>query len=95
MAQTNGMTEEEKMNPARIAKLIRDSAKAGGIMLKGPDKNCPKCHGRGWVSVRADNGDPIVCRCIFFKEDLDKQDTVPDEMIRPLNRKERRAKKRG
>lgn len=95
MAEEAKMTEEEKMDPARIAKVIRDAARAGGIMLKGPDKNCKKCGGRGWIGVRADNGDPIVCRCCFFKEDLAKQDAMPAEYIRPLNRAQRRAKKRG
>lgn len=89
------MSEEQKHDPARIAKLIRDAAKQQGIILKGPDKSCKKCHGRGWVGVDSETGNPICCRCIFFKEDLKNmnEDEVPEEQRKPLNREERRKRK--
>lgn len=89
------MTEEQKYDPARIAKLIRDAAKQSGIMLKGPEKNCKYCHGRGWIGLNHETGDPICCRCIFFKEDLqNRSEEIPEAARKPLNRAERRKKKK-
>lgn len=27
-------------------------------------RNCKKCHGRGWVGVRVDDGKAVRCRCL-------------------------------
>lgn len=76
----------------RIASLIRNSAKAQGIRLKAPNKNCKKCHGRGWTALNSVTGDPIVCRCIFYPEDLEIREEIPEADRKPRNRAERRKK---
>ena len=78
----------------RIATLIRNSAKAQGLRLRAPNPNCKKCHGRGWIALNAVTGDPIVCRCIFYPEDLENRDEIPEEDRKPRNRAERRKKSR-
>lgn len=80
-------------DPNRIAKLIRDSAKAFNIRLKEPDPSCKKCYGRGWISVNSVTGDPVPCTCIFHKEDLQANDDSV-QFFKPKNRKERRARER-
>lgn len=88
------MSEEEKHDPARIAKLIRDAAKQQGIMLKGPDRHCKRCHGRGWIGIDSKTGMPLCCRCIFFKEDLEaSNEKVAESDLKPRNRAERRKRK--
>jgi len=74
---------------------IKLAAQQHGVSLKDPDKDCNKCHGRGYVSVRsftisADDKEvtreiPNPCKCVFEKHDLPKMFTG---MI-SLGRKER------
>lgn len=81
---------EWRMDPVRIKNFIKKSAEQVGLVLKNPEPNCPKCHGRGWTGVDVNTGIPVVCRCIFFKEDLHNQEEVPSYYLRPRNRQERR-----
>ena len=74
--------------------VIKESAKQMGIILQQPKSNCKHCHGRGYIGLRHENGEPIPCRCIFPKTtNEDVGDLTP--YLKPKNRAERRAKKRG
>jgi hypothetical protein len=85
-------SQEWRNDPNRIKAFIKKSAAAQGIVLKNPEPNCKRCHGRGWIGVDAKTGIPVVCKCIFFKEDLDNE-PIPEEMLKPKNRAERRKRK--
>ena len=75
--------------------VIKEAAEAAGIAIKNPKSNCKHCHGRGYIGRYADTGEPIVCKCIFEKEDTDRDTYIDPQYIRPRNRAERRALNRG
>lgn len=52
---------------------IEASAEGFNIPLKKPNKSCNKCHGRGWIGLKADSGEPIPCTCIFVKETFNRE----------------------
>jgi hypothetical protein len=58
-------SQEWRNDPNRIKAFIKKSAAAQGIVLKNPEPNCKRCHGRGWIGVDAKTGIPVVCKCIF------------------------------
>lgn len=75
--------------------IIVESARAMGIKLNRPKENCKHCHGRGYIGRHADSGEPIACKCIFEKEVTDRDTTIEQQYLRPRNRAERRALRRG
>lgn len=86
--------EAWRRDPIRIKMLIKQCADACGLVLKNPKPNCPKCHGRGWTGVDVNTGNPVVCRCVFQKEDLHNPEEVSPQYLRPKNRAERRAQQK-
>ena len=54
-----------------------------GVEIKDPKIDCQRCHGRGYVSINPDTGEPRACPCI-----------LPPEMHNG-NRAERRAAARA
>ena len=78
------------VNPLAI---IRSAAEGMGIQLNCPKKDCKFCHGRGWVGIRSETGEPIACKCLFPKENFDREVGDLGAYHRPLNRAERRKRK--
>lgn len=54
-----------------------------GVQIKDPKSDCQRCHGKGYVSINPDTGEPRACPCI-----------LPSEMHNG-NRAERRAAARA
>lgn len=79
------------MDPWRI---IVDTARQVGTILNQPKENCKHCHGRGWIGRKADSGEPIPCKCIFPKQEFDRDIGFEERYMRPRNRAERRARKK-
>ena len=71
--------------------VIVEAARVMAIQLNKPNKSCKKCHGRDYLGRRADTGEPIVCPCIFPKQESDRE--IGQVQYRPRNRAERRAQK--
>ena len=53
------------------------------VQIKDPKSDCQRCHGKGYVSINPDTGEPRACPCI-----------LPPEMHNG-NRAERRAAARA
>ena len=85
-------TDIRSMDPWQV---IKQAAEAAGIKIKNPKPNCKHCNGRGYVGRYADSGEPIACKCIFEKEVTDRDTTIEQQYLRPRNRAERRALRRG
>ena len=54
-----------------------------GVQIRDPKSDCQRCHGKGYVSINPDTGEPRACPCI-----------LPAEMHNG-NRAERRAAARA
>ena len=54
-----------------------------GVQIRDPKSDCQRCHGKGYVSINPDTGEPRACPCI-----------LPQEMHNG-NRAERRAAARA
>ena len=39
-----------------------------GVEIKEPKSDCQRCHGRGYVSINPDTGEPRACPCILPPE---------------------------
>lgn len=69
---------------------IRAAAKQQGVRLQLAKQNCKHCHGRGYIGLNHETGDPVPCRCIFVKEENNVE--VGEVELKPKNRAERRAR---
>lgn len=90
--QTVDKPDLRSMNPWRV---IKEAAAGLGIRVNDPQPNCKHCHGRGYIGIRHDSGDPIPCRCIWPKSLNLEEENNGYQLSRPMNRAERRKKKRG
>ena len=89
-------TEQAMKNDIRTMdpwRVIVEAAQAMGIEIQKPKPNCKHCHGRGYVGRHADSGEPVACNCIFPKQEYDRE--IGEIPHKPMNRKERRAQKKG
>lgn len=90
ISNVNDFIDSSAMTPMQ---KIRAAAKQQGVRLQPANQSCKHCHGRGYIGIRHDNGDPIPCKCIFVKEENNVE--VGDVELKPKNRKERRERARN
>lgn len=76
-----------EMDPFEV---IKAAAEGIGLILNDPKPNCKHCHGRGWIGRNAETKEPIACNCVFPKYESQRPQ---NEIILPMNRKQRRAAK--
>lgn len=39
-----------------------------GVQIREPKSDCQRCHGKGYVSINPDTGEPRACPCILPPE---------------------------
>ena len=64
------ITEEEQAAVNYLKSLTPlDKLRLGyqimGVEIKDPKIDCQRCHGRGYVSINPDTGEPRACPCIL------------------------------
>jgi len=67
VANINSVTGAiEEKAPIGPYGMIQEMSAMLGIELRGPQKGCGKCSGRGYIGRDADTQHPIPCKCIYF-----------------------------
>lgn len=66
-------TEEEQQGVGFLRSLpplyrLRLGYKILGVEIKDPKVTCQRCHGKGYVSINPDTGEPRACPCILPPE---------------------------
>lgn len=79
------VVKDKNLTPWQIIKL---TAQEIGAKIKDPRNNCKHCYGRGYVGFNANTKEPVPCRCIYLKEDIDENDLKGTQMN--ISRKQKR-----
>lgn len=66
-------TEEEQQGVGFLRSLptldrLRLGYKILGVEIKDPKVTCQRCHGKGYVFINPDTGEPRACPCILPPE---------------------------
>lgn len=59
---TGTVTEKAPLGPYG---MIKETSYMLGIELRGPQKGCGKCGGRGYIGRDAKTQHPVPCKCIY------------------------------
>jgi hypothetical protein len=85
---TGKIIDRDSLPPLEQIKIV---ARNMGHTINNPDKNCKKCHGRGYQGKRVEDNAPIPCSCIYkdyYKEHPEVKKQM--EQMPAVNRKARR-----
>jgi hypothetical protein len=89
------VVDKKDLSPYDMIKVV---AQQNNVKLRGPQKGCKHCYGRGYVGFDAHNNQPIPCGCIYFpkspkEKEMERMNDSKKYGVK-LSRKERRRYER-